>query len=49
MALKKVNLAIIVTNGWHFGIRVDLFKFRFVLVHIHDSHLFEFEGDFVDL
>jgi hypothetical protein len=49
MALKKVNLAVLVANGWHFGIGVDLFKFRFVLVHIHDSHFLEFEGDLVDL
>ena len=49
MALKKVNLAALVTNGWHFAIRVNLFKFRFVLVHFHDSHFLEFKGNFINL
>jgi hypothetical protein len=49
VAFKQVYLSIFVSNGGYLSIRVDLFKFRFVLIHFHHSNFLEFEGDFVDL
>lgn len=49
VAFKQVYLSIFVSNSGYLRIWVDLFKFRFVLIHFHHSHFLEFEGDMVDL
>jgi hypothetical protein len=49
VTLKQVNLPVFVGNRRHLRVWVDLFKFRFVLIHLHHSHFLEFKGDLIDL